>query len=120
MPTIEYEYDGGKGKKSLYVPKLRVTFYIYEDPTKEFAKFCRLLRPICLSSSPGKSKTPITSTTVHKSNSRAPLYALRRKSDVFSTTCEQVALGLAGSPLPQADISRNSAAISLVVFITGR
>ena len=31
MPTIEYEYDGGKGKKSLYVPKLRLTYYLYEE-----------------------------------------------------------------------------------------
>ena len=32
MPTIEYEYDGGKGKKSLYVPKLRVTYYLWKEP----------------------------------------------------------------------------------------
>ena len=31
MPTIEYEYDGGKGEKSLYVPKLRLTYYLYEE-----------------------------------------------------------------------------------------
>ena len=38
QPTIEFEYDGGKGDKALYVPKLRVTFYIYEDYTKAFAE----------------------------------------------------------------------------------
>ena len=38
QPTIEFEYDGGKGNKALYVPKLRVTFYIYEDYTKAFAE----------------------------------------------------------------------------------
>jgi hypothetical protein len=31
MPTIEYEYDGGKGDKALYVPKLRLTYYLYEE-----------------------------------------------------------------------------------------
>jgi hypothetical protein len=31
MPTIEYEYDGGKGKKSLYVPKVRLTYYLFEE-----------------------------------------------------------------------------------------
>ena len=31
MPTIEYEYDGGKGEKALYVPKLRLTYYLYEE-----------------------------------------------------------------------------------------
>ena len=42
QPTIEFEYDGGKGKKSLHVPKLRVTFYVYGDYTKAFAeKFSR-------------------------------------------------------------------------------
>ena len=38
QPTIEFEYDGDKGNRSLYVPKLRVTFYIYEDYTKAFAE----------------------------------------------------------------------------------
>jgi hypothetical protein len=31
MPTIEYEYDGGRGDKALYVPKLRVTYYLYKE-----------------------------------------------------------------------------------------
>jgi len=49
MPTIEYEYEGPTRldpKKSLYVPRFSVTFYLYEDPTKSFAEF---ILPIALS-----------------------------------------------------------------------
>ena len=43
MPTIEYEYDGGNRGKALYVPKLRVTFYLYKMAT---GKFIAILMPI--------------------------------------------------------------------------
>ena len=43
-PTVEYEYDGGKGKKSLYVPKMRLTYYLYEEAMQPFIETVRAPR----------------------------------------------------------------------------
>ena len=34
-PTVEYEYDGG-GQKELYVPKVRLTYYLFEEAMQPF------------------------------------------------------------------------------------
>jgi len=38
QPTLEFEYDGCFGKRPLYVPRLRVTFFLYEDFTRAFTE----------------------------------------------------------------------------------